>query len=156
MTLNPPPGHRERARRGKGCVYACCFAGAQGMGRSHGRLVHIGPGAMGAVTTKKAKCTISPTKPWSLGAHWTGRHGRCDDENGQVHDFAYFLTTAMTSNPPPGHRERARRGKGCVYACCFAGAQGMGRSHGRLVHIGPGAMGAVTTKTAKCTISPSF
>ena len=32
----------------------------------------------------------------------------------------------------------------------------MGWSHGRLVHIGPGAMGAVTTKTAKCTISPSF
>ena len=45
---------------------------------------------------------------------------------------------------------------GYVYACCFAGAQGMGRSHGRLVHIGPGAMGAVTTKTAKCTISPSL
>ena len=38
MTLNPPPGHRERARHGKGCVYACCFAGAQGMGRSHGRV----------------------------------------------------------------------------------------------------------------------
>ena len=114
---------------GKGCVYARSFAGAHGMGRSHGRLVHIGPGAMGAVTTKTAKCTISPT---------------------------YILTTAMTLNPPPGHRERARRGMGCVYACCFAGAQGMGRSHGRLVHIGPGAMGAVTTKTAKCTISPSY
>ena len=41
-------------------------------------------------------------------------------------------------------------------ACCFAGALGMGRSHGRLVHIGPGAMGAVTTKTAKCTISSTF
>ena len=61
MTLNPPQGHRERARRGMGCVYACCFAGAQGMVQSHGRLVHIGPGAMGAVTTKTAKCTISPT-----------------------------------------------------------------------------------------------
>ena len=32
----------------------------------------------------------------------------------------------------------------------------MGRSHGRLVHIGPGAMGAVTTKTAKCTNSLVF
>ena len=74
----------------------------------------------------------------------------------EVHDFAYLLTTAMTLNPPPGHRERARRGMGCVYACCFAGAQGMGQSHGRLVHIGPGVMGAVTTKTAKCTISPIF
>ena len=62
----------------------------------------------------------------------------------------------MTLNPPPGHRERARRSMGCVYACCFAGAHGMGRSHGRLVHIGPGAMGDVTTKTAKCTISPIF
>jgi len=100
--------------------------------------------------------TRHKTKPWSLGAHWTGRHGRCDDENGQVHDFAWLLTTAMTSNPPPGHCKRTRRGKGCVYACCFAGAQGMGRSHGRLVHIGPGAMGAVTTKTAKGTISPSY
>ena len=115
--------------RGKGYVYACCFAGAQGMGRRHGRLVHIGPGAMGAMTTETAKCTISPT---------------------------YILTTAMTSNPPPGHRERARRSKGYVYACCFAGAQGMGRSHGRLVHSGPGAMGPVTTITAKCTISPSL
>ena len=57
---------------------------------------------------------------------------------------------------PPGHCERARHGKGCVYTCCFTGAQGMGRSHGRLVHIGPGAMGAVTTKTANCTISPTF
>ena len=83
-----------------------------------------------------------------------------DDENGKVHDFAYILTTAMTLNPPPGHRERARRGMGCVYACCFAGALGMGRNHGRLVHIGPatetGTMGAVTTETAKCTISPSY
>ena len=124
------------------------------MGRNHGRLVHIGPGAMGAVTTKTAKCTFS--KAWSLGAHWTGRHGRCDDENGQVHDFAYILTTAMTLNPPPCRCKRARHGKGCVYACCFAGAQGMVRSHGRLVHIGPGTMGAVTTKTDKCTISPTF
>ena len=73
-----------------------------------------------------------------------------------MHDFAKLLTTAMTSNPPPCHRERAQRSKGYVYACCIAGALGMGRSHGRLVHIGPGAMGAVTTKTAKCTISPHF
>ena len=64
--------------------------------------------------------------------------------------------TVMTLNPQLGYRERARRSKGCVYTCCFAGAQGMGLRHGRLVHIGPGAMGAVTTKTAKCTISPIF
>ena len=48
MTMNPPPCNRERARHSEGCVYACCFAGAQGMGRSHGRMVHIGPGAMGS------------------------------------------------------------------------------------------------------------
>ena len=64
--------------------------------------------------------------------------------------------TVMTLNPQLGYRERARRSKGCVYACSFAGAQGMGISHGRLMHIGPGAIGALTTITAKCTISPSF
>ena len=55
-------------------------------------------------------------------------------------DSALHLAHSAVLYSPPGHRERARRGKGYVYACCFAGALGMGRSHGRLVHIGPGAL----------------